>query len=85
MAAELCDLLTWERLEPRLRRMNRMLARRHRGRIVRVARALLSRTSLSARELDRLAGRSVNDVQPNISPGLLAIGHAVRAARDSTS
>ena len=66
MAEELsCWSPPWERLEPRLRAMTRMLVRRHRRLIMRVAKALLERTSLTGGELDRLVGRSVNDVKPN--------------------
>ena len=49
----------WESLEPRLRRMTRMLVRRHRALIERVAKALLAKTELSADELDELVGKSV--------------------------
>jgi hypothetical protein len=53
----------WERIEPRLRRMTRMLVRRHRATIKRIAKALIAKTTLSAEELDRLVGRSINDVK----------------------
>jgi hypothetical protein len=66
----------WEKLEPRLRAMTRMLVRRHRTRIERVAKALLAKTTVSAREIDRLVGRSVNDVRMN-APFLLAM-HRMR-------
>jgi hypothetical protein len=60
MAEELCnDGISWEKLEPRLRTMTRMLVRRHRTRIDRVADALIAKTTLSGEELDRLVGRSV--------------------------
>ena len=55
----------WERLEPRLRAMTRMLVRRHRNRIERVAKALLAKTTLSAKQVDKLVGRSVDDVKVN--------------------
>ena len=45
--------------------MTRMLVRRHRRLITRVAKALLARTTLTAEELDRLVGRSVDEVKPN--------------------
>ena len=67
--AEQCDA-DWDRLEPRLRAMTRMLVRRHRTRIDRVAKALLAKTSLSARALDKLVGRSIDDVRVN-APFLL--------------
>ena len=46
----------------RLRRMTRMLVRRHRDRIERVAAALLAEQDLSGERIDDLAGRSVADV-----------------------
>jgi ATP-dependent Zn protease len=63
---------SWERLEPRLRAMTRMLVRRHRARIERVAKALLARTTLSSKALDKLVGRNVDDVKVN-APFLLAM------------
>ena len=45
--------------------MTRMLVRRHRGLIARVAKALLGRTTLTAEELDHLVGHSVDDVKLN--------------------
>jgi ATP-dependent Zn protease len=62
----------WKRLEPRLRAMTRMLVRRHRARIERVAEALLARTTLSAKQIDKLVGRSVDDVKVN-APYLLVM------------
>jgi len=50
-----CDL-------DRLRAMTRMLVRRHRNRIERVAAALLNKRKLSGRQIDKLAGRSIADV-----------------------
>ncbi len=55
--------------------MTRMLVRRHRARIERVAWALLTRSRLSGKQVDRLAGRSVDDVKVN-APFLLATHHA---------
>jgi ATP-dependent Zn protease len=72
MAEELSCTDFWERLEPRLRAMTRMLVRRHRARIERVAKALLAKTTLSAKQLDKLVGRSVDDVKVN-APFLLAM------------
>ena len=69
MAVQLGDG-SWSRIEPRLRAMTRMLVRRHRARIERVAAALLERKTLSREELDRLVGRSVDDVKVN-APFLL--------------
>jgi hypothetical protein len=43
MAEELCHSPPWGKLEPRLRAMTRMLVRRHRARIQRVAKALLAK------------------------------------------
>jgi hypothetical protein len=60
------------RVEARLRRMAKMLVRRHRGRIETVASALLAERSLSCEQLDQLTGRSIDDVVPN-APFLLAI------------
>lgn len=71
MAGELSPLSPdWERLEPRLRAMTRQLVRRHRLLIERVAKALIKQRTLSREELDRLVGRSVEDVKVN-SPFLL--------------
>jgi hypothetical protein len=72
MADELHRDTNWSRLEPRLRAMTRMLVRRHKAHIERVAKALLAKTSLSAKALDKLAGRSVDDVRMN-APFLLAM------------
>jgi hypothetical protein len=72
MAEELFDSPPWERLEPRLRAMTRMLIRRHRALIERLAKALLVRTTLSAKQVDKLVGRSVDDVKAN-APFLLAM------------
>lgn len=60
----------WERVEARLRALTRVLVRRHRARIERVAEALLTKSRLSAKQLDRLVGRSVADVRVN-APFLL--------------
>jgi hypothetical protein len=60
-----CPDSFWEQQEPRLRAMTRMLVRRHRARIERVAKALLAKTTLSAKQVDKLVGRSVNDVKVN--------------------
>ena len=63
MAKELysCDL-------DRLRMMTRMLVRRHRNRIERVAAALLAERKLSAEQVDELTGRSVDDVPDRLPP-----------------
>jgi hypothetical protein len=58
--------------EARLRALTRSLVRRHKASIERVARALIARTALSRRELNKLVGRSVDDVKPN-SPFLLLL------------
>ena len=68
----------WNRTEVRLRAMTRMLIRRHRDRIERVAKALLKKTTLTGRQLDKLVGRSVDDVKVN-APFLLTM-HRQRAA-----
>jgi hypothetical protein len=73
----------WDRTEARLRAMTRMLVRRHRARIERVAKALLTKTTLSAKELDKLVGRSVNDVKVN-APQLLE-HYAEMSARAPTA
>jgi ATP-dependent Zn protease len=62
----------WEGLEPRLRAMTRMLVRRHRAIIERVANALRDKTTLSGEAIDKLVGRSVDDVKVN-APYLLAM------------
>src|SRR5215472_13123615 len=46
----------WDKLEPRLRAMTRMLVRRHKASIKRVAEALLAKTTLSGAQLDKLVG-----------------------------
>jgi ATP-dependent Zn protease len=78
MAEELsCGLNEfWDRVEPRLRAMTRMLVRRHRDRIERTAKALLSKTTLTGLQLDNLVGRSVNDVKVN--EPFLKMMHAAR-------
>jgi ATP-dependent Zn protease len=53
----------WERTEPRLRAFTRRLVLRHREPIERVAAALLEKKTLSGAELDKLVGRSVDDVK----------------------
>jgi hypothetical protein len=60
------DSQKWERLEARLRKMTRMLVRRHRARIERVADALLQHKTLSNEQLNELVGRSIDDVRVNI-------------------
>jgi hypothetical protein len=72
MAAELPSGDLWERREPRLRAMTRMLVRRHKARITRVAKALLSKTAFTAEQLDKLVGKSIDDVNVN-APFLLAM------------
>jgi hypothetical protein len=65
---EACPKADWEDedlIDERLRIMTCMLVRRHRARIERVARALLAKTALSTEELDKLVGRSVNDIKMN--------------------
>jgi hypothetical protein len=63
MAEQLdCDPSQWVSREARLRAMTRMLIRRHRDRIERVADALLVKRKLSAKQIDKLAGRSINDL-----------------------
>ncbi len=68
--AEMIAKMDEEPREPRLRAMTRMLVRRHRTRIERVAKALLADRTLSAKNLDQLVGRSVGDVKVN-APDLL--------------
>jgi hypothetical protein len=53
-----CD---WTKLEPQLRRMTRMLVRRHRVRIEHVAKALLVERKLSGDQVDQLVGRESAD------------------------
>jgi ATP-dependent Zn protease len=66
MAEELSrDPLPWGGREARLRTMTRMLVRRHKDRIERVVAALLAKEALSAEQLDKLVGRSVDDVKAN--------------------
>ncbi len=68
----------WNTREPRLRAMTRMLVRRHRTRIERVAQALLTHRTQSAEDLDRLVGRSVNDVKANEPPWVIARRNAFK-------
>ena len=70
MADHLRRGASWSRVEPRLRAMTRMLVRRHRVMIERVAAALLESKTLNREELDGLIGRSVDDVTVN-APFLL--------------
>jgi hypothetical protein len=80
LAEELgADVDWWTKREPRLRAMARMLVRRHKARIERVAKALLAKETLTAKQLDRLVGRSINDVKVN-APFLLAMATRARAA-----
>jgi hypothetical protein len=72
MAEELHRDTNWDKLEPRLRAMTRMLVRRHLVRIERVAKVMLARTTVSAKALDKMVGRSVDDVRVN-APFLLAM------------
>lgn len=65
MAEDFSGMAPWQRLEPRLRSMTRMLVRRHWKLIRRVARALHAKETLTGREIDRLIGRSVNNMKPN--------------------
>jgi ATP-dependent Zn protease len=66
MAEELSrDPLHWDKREARLRAMTRMLVRRHKDRIERVANALLTKETISAKQIDKLVGRSVDDVRAN--------------------
>jgi hypothetical protein len=76
IAEQLAVETDWVRLEVRLRAMTRMLVRRHRALIERVAQALIERTTLNREELDELVGRSVDDVKVN-APFLLAM-HRMR-------
>ncbi len=71
MAEQLTSMAPWERLEPRLRAMTRMLVRRHWKLIRRVARALLVRETISGRELDRLVGRGLHNLKPNTGGRIL--------------
>ena len=57
----------------RLRAMTRMLVRRHRHRIKRVAETLLAERTLSGERIDWLAGRSIGDVPDRMPPDLRAI------------
>ena len=73
MAKELDhDPAEWARWEVRLRRQTRRLIRQHRDKIERVANALLANGKLSAKQIDKLTGRSVNDVKVN-APTLLLL------------
>lgn len=80
MAEELCYSPPWEKLEPRLRGMTRMLVRRHRARVERVVKALLAETTLNGEQLDKLVGRSVEDVKVN-APYLLAMNEWHRLSK----
>jgi hypothetical protein len=65
MAEKLENCKDWNKLEARLRTMTRMLVRRHRALIERVANTLLRKTTLSGVQLDKLIGRGVDDVKVN--------------------
>jgi len=77
MAEELDDSERWPEIEPRLRAKTRMLVRRHRARIERVAEALIAKQTLSRKQLDRLVGRSVDDVKVN-APFILEMNRLKR-------
>jgi hypothetical protein len=79
LMAEELNCRDWSKLEQRLRVMTRMLLRRHEIRVERVANALLRKTTLNGKQLDRLVGRSVNDVRVN-APFLLEM-HRLRRRR----
>ena len=72
MAGKLSNCGDWNKLEARLRTMTRMLVRRHLALIEGVANTLLRKTTLSGVQLDKLIGRSVDDVKVN-APWLLEI------------
>jgi hypothetical protein len=72
MADALSPGTKWSKFGPRLTAMTRMLVRRHRALIERVAKALLASPTMSGAELDRLIGRSVDEVKVN-APLLLAL------------
>ena len=74
MVEELRYSRPWQRLEPRLWAMT------HRALIERTARALLKNTSLSAKQLGKLIGRSVADVKVN-APLLLAMSQQADVPR----
>lgn len=77
------DPLLWDNREARLRTMTRMLVRRHRVLIERVAKALLRQTTIGGKQLDRLIGRSVDDVKVNAPLLLLMHQQASIAGRKS--
>ena len=77
MSEELVTGADWDRLEARLRAMTRMLVRRHRVLIERVADTLIAKGKLTEKQLDRLVGRSVDDVKVN-APTLLLMSGATR-------
>jgi hypothetical protein len=79
MAGQLHRDVDWDKLEPRLRAMTRMLVRRHRTRIERVVKELLAKNMVGGKVLDKLVGRSIDDVRRN-APLLLAM-HAKTAQR----
>ena len=74
MLEEVASAAYRERYEARLRAMTRMLVRRHRLLIKRVAQALLAKRALSANQIDVLTGRSVEDV--GINAPYLVVAHA---------
>jgi hypothetical protein len=62
-------------LEKRLRKITRMIVRRHRALIERTAIALVASGKMTGKQLDRLIGRSVNDVNVN-APILLKLSQS---------
>jgi hypothetical protein len=56
----------------RSRKQLKQTARRHKASIERVAKTLLARTTVSAKALDKMVGRSIDDVRIN-APFLLAM------------
>lgn len=65
MAVELSRDADWEKVEPRLRALSRVLVRRHAALIELTAIALLKCETLSAEALDKIISRSVNDIKVN--------------------
>jgi hypothetical protein len=81
LMADSCRIADWDKQERRLRAMTRMLVRRHQALIERTATALLHKTTMSGPQLDRLIGRSVDDVKVN-APMLLAMHRQIGQVRN---
>jgi hypothetical protein len=71
MSDEVCHSAPWDRLEPRLRAMTRMLVRRHKARIERVAEALIAKTISSG--CIRMTNEDAIDLYNRVKVGTIVV------------